>query len=59
MRDVQYAAPFFFCSGTTGNPKGVLYSHRAQMLHALLLVQVWLVCRMHGGAANLQYKKLG
>lgn len=27
------------CSGTTGNPKGVLYSHRAQFLHALLLVQ--------------------
>src|SRR6202012_5959945 len=24
-------------SGTTGNPKGVLYSHRSTMLHALTL----------------------
>eukprot|EP00200_Dunaliella_tertiolecta_P004724 CAMPEP_0202360492 /NCGR_PEP_ID=MMETSP1126-20121109/13416_1 /ASSEMBLY_ACC=CAM_ASM_000457 /TAXON_ID=3047 /ORGANISM="Dunaliella tertiolecta, Strain CCMP1320" /LENGTH=572 /DNA_ID=CAMNT_0048954221 /DNA_START=64 /DNA_END=1782 /DNA_ORIENTATION=+ len=29
-----------YTSGTTGNPKGVLYSHRAQFLHALVGVQV-------------------
>lgn len=33
-------AQLCYTSGTTGNPKGVLYSHRAQFLHALLLVQV-------------------
>jgi fatty-acyl-CoA synthase len=30
------ACGLFYTSGTTGNPKGVLYSHRSTMLHALL-----------------------
>ena len=33
--DERAAAGLCYTSGTTGNPKGVLYSHRSNMLHAL------------------------
>jgi fatty-acyl-CoA synthase len=33
--DDRLAAGLCYTSGTTGNPKGVLYSHRAHVLHAL------------------------
>lgn len=33
--DEQTAACLCYTSGTTGNPKGVLYSHRSTVLHAL------------------------
>jgi fatty-acyl-CoA synthase len=33
--DDRAAAGLCYTSGTTGNPKGVLYSHRAHVLHAL------------------------
>jgi fatty-acyl-CoA synthase len=33
--DEQTAAAMCYTSGTTGNPKGVLYSHRSLVLHAL------------------------
>jgi fatty-acyl-CoA synthase len=33
--DDRHAAGLCYTSGTTGNPKGVLYSHRSNVLHAL------------------------
>ncbi|MAT91707.1 MAG: long-chain fatty acid--CoA ligase [Halioglobus sp.] len=33
--DEQAACALCYTSGTTGNPKGVLYSHRSTMLHSL------------------------
>ena len=33
--DDRAAAGLCYTSGTTGNPKGVLYSHRSQLLHGL------------------------
>ena len=37
--DENSAAGLCYTSGTTGNPKGVLYSHRSQYLHALMTLQ--------------------
>lgn len=36
--DERSAASMCYTSGTTGNPKGVLYSHRSTVLHALASV---------------------
>jgi 3-(methylthio)propionyl---CoA ligase len=35
MFDELSASSLFYTSGTTGNPKGVLYSHRSDILHCL------------------------
>jgi acyl-CoA synthetase (AMP-forming)/AMP-acid ligase II len=35
--DELSASSLFYTSGTTGNPKGVLYSHRSDVLHCLSL----------------------
>ncbi len=37
--DEQTAAGLCYTSGTTGDPKGVLYSHRSNVLHSLLCMQ--------------------
>ena len=34
--DEKQAASLCYTSGTTGNPKGVLYSHRSTLLHAMV-----------------------
>jgi fatty-acyl-CoA synthase len=36
--DERTAAGLCYTSGTTGNPKGVLYSHRSNILHSMLAV---------------------
>lgn len=38
IRDERQAAALCYTSGTTGRPRGVLYSHRSMVLHALGLV---------------------
>ncbi|HWD29062.1 MAG TPA: 3-(methylthio)propionyl-CoA ligase [Rhizomicrobium sp.] len=37
--DEHAACGLCYTSGTTGNPKGVLYSHRSNVLHALMAAQ--------------------
>jgi fatty-acyl-CoA synthase len=38
--DENTASTLCYTSGTTGNPKGVLYSHRSSVLHAMLTCSV-------------------
>ena len=42
--DENTAAGMCYTSGTTGNPKGVLYSHRSNVLHAMMAMRA----RRHG-----------
>ena len=48
----ETAAGLCYTSGTTGNPKGALYSHRSTVLHALTL-SVTLAKTVHEGAKVL------
>lgn len=38
--DERQASSLCYTSGTTGNPKGVLYSHRSTLLHSMMICQV-------------------
>jgi fatty-acyl-CoA synthase len=38
IEDDRQAAALCYTSGTTGNPKGVLYSHRSALLHSLAVM---------------------
>ena len=40
VRDENQAASMCYTSGTTGNPKGVVYSHRSSFLHAVAAMTV-------------------
>ncbi len=42
------AAGLCYTSGTTGNPKGALYSHRSQVLHALMTSVMMPYCMQPG-----------
>jgi acyl-CoA synthetase (AMP-forming)/AMP-acid ligase II len=42
--DENAACGLCYTSGTTGNPKGVLYSHRSNVLHALTVIQADAFC---------------
>ncbi len=42
--DENTAAGMCYTSGTTGNPKGVLYSHRSNVLHSMIAAQPDAMC---------------
>ena len=62
--DENTAAGMCYTSGTTGNPKGVLYSHRSNVLHALMAAQgdahgPFLARHHHAGGAAVSRQWLG
>ena len=62
--DENTAAGMCYTSGTTGNPKGVLYSHRSNVLHAMMAAlpdAMGISARdvVHAGGADVPRQLLG
>ena len=55
--DERVASSLCYTSGTTGNPKGVLYSHRSSVLHAMAAAGVQLSDAL--GGLGLGIRELG
>ncbi len=62
--DENTAAGMCYTSGTTGNPKGVLYSHRSNVLHTFISLQAEVIGltsrrRHHADRADVPRQQLG
>ena len=64
VEDENQAAAMCYTSGTTGNPKGVVYSHRSSVLHSMgaMLADTVAVSErdvVHAGGADVPRQRLG
>jgi len=60
--DENAACGLCYTSGTTGNPKGVLYSHRSNVIHAFMACQADAIAQRrhgHAGRTDVSCKCMG